>query len=74
MNARGQSQGPRTHAQVFSEKKGRQNVFQVFLKIFQVIYKFSTIQKIVLSLSCGQGNFRGLEASKLRPRALKYIL
>ena len=30
--------------------------------------EISTVQKIVLSLSRGQGNFRGLEASRPRPR------
>ena len=41
----------------------RKNVFQ---KIFQAPHKIFTIQKIVLSSSRGQANFRGLEAS--RPR------
>ena len=31
-NARGQSQGPRTQAQVFSKKKGLQNFFQAISK------------------------------------------
>ena len=35
-------------------------------KIFQALHKIFTIQKIVLSSSRGQANFRGLEAS--RPR------
>ena len=30
--------------------------------------EISTVQKIVLSSSRGQGNFRGLEASRPRPR------
>ena len=38
----------------------------VFQKIFQALHKLLTTQKIVLSSSRGQGNFRGLEAS--RPR------
>ena len=54
-NTRGQ--GPRTHAQVLSKKKGLKNFFQD---------KILTIQKIVLSLSRGQASFRGLEASRLR--------
>ena len=37
-----------------------------FKNFFQTIKKFLTTQKIVLSSSRGQGNFRGLEAS--RPR------
>ena len=38
----------------------------VFKNIFQPIYKILTTQKIVLSSSRGQGNFRGLEASMPR--------
>ena len=64
-NARGQ--GPRTQAQVFSKKK-------VFKKIFQAIYKILTIQKILLSSSRGQVNFRGPEASRPRPRTSKCVL
>ena len=43
---------------------------KVFTKIFQAISKKKnlTIQKIVLSSSRGQANFRGLEASRPRPR------
>ena len=37
-------------------------------KIFQALHKIFTIQKIVLSSSRGQANFRGLEASRPRPR------
>ena len=77
-NARGQGQGPRTQAQVLSKKK------KVFTKIFQAIstkkrcfqalHKILTIQKIVLSSSRGQANFRGLEASRPRPRISKCVL
>ena len=45
---------------------------KVCKKNFQAFYKISTIQKIVLSSSGGQGNFRGLEA--LRPRTSKCVL
>ena len=82
-NARGQ--GPRTQAQVLSKKKKkkkrssqkffkrspRKNVFQ---KIFQPLHKILTIQKIVLSSSRGKANFRGLEASRPRPRTSKCVL
>ena len=68
--------------QAFSQKetKGLQFFFQAISNkkkvskiFFQAIYKILTIQKIVLSSSRGQGNFRGLEASRprtwpLRPR------
>ena len=39
----------------------------VFKNFFQAIYKILTVRKILLSSSRGQGNFRGLEAS--RPRS-----
>ena len=37
----------------------------VFQKIFQALHKILTIQKILLSSSRGQANFRGLEAKDL---------
>ena len=40
----------------------------LFQKIFQALDRILTIQKIVLSSSRGQANFRGLEASRPRPR------
>ena len=45
------------------KRSPQKNVFQ---KIFQALHKILTIQKVVLSSSRGQANFRGLEAS--RPR------
>ena len=54
------------------QKKGLHKNFSsapqkhVFQKIFQALHKILAIQKIVLSSSRGQANFRGLEAS--RPR------
>ena len=71
-NARGQGQGPRTQsASALQKKKKRssQKFFKrsplkkVFQKIFQALHKILTFQKIVLSSSRGQANFRGL-----RPR------
>ena len=51
------------------EKKGLQKFFSgVLQKIFLAIYKILTIQKIVQSSSRGQGNFRGFEVSRPRPR------
>ena len=81
-NARGQGQGLRTQAQVLSQKKKRssQKFFKrspqknVFHKNFQALQKILTIQKIVLSSSRGQANFRGLEASRPRPRTSKSVL
>ena len=58
------------------EKKGFRK-FSARFVAFSI--KILTIQKIVLSSSRGQGNFRGLEASRprtwpLRPRTLKCVL
>ena len=78
-HSRGQGQGPRTQAQVLSKKKMSSQKFfkrspqkNVFQKIFQPLHKIIIIQKIVLSLSRGQANFRGLEAS--RPKTSKSVL
>ena len=67
-NARGQG-----HKRKCSpKKKVFTKIFQVispknvFQEIFQALHKILIIQKIVLSSSRGQANFRGLEAS--RPR------
>ena len=50
-------------SQKFFKRTPLKNVFQ---KIFQPLHKILTFQKIVLSSSRGQANFRGLEVS--RPR------
>ena len=52
-------------SQKFFKRYPLKNVFQ---KIFQAFHKILTFQKIVLSSSRGQANFRGLEASRPRPR------
>ena len=52
-------------SQKFFRRSPQKNVFQT---IFQALHKILTIQKIVLSSSRGQANFRGLEASRPRPR------
>ena len=52
-------------SQKFFKRSPQKNVFQ---KNFQTLPKILTIQKLVLSLSRGQANFRGLEASRRRPR------
>ena len=52
-------------SQKFFKPSPQKNVFQ---KIFQALHKILTIQKILLSSSRGQANFRGLEASRPRPR------
>ena len=53
--------------QKFFRRSPEKNVFQ---KMFRAFHKILTIQKIVLSSSLGQANFRGLEAS----RATKCVL
>ena len=50
-------------SQKFFKQSPQKNVFQ---KFFLALHKILTIQKILLSSSRGQANFRGLEAS--RPR------
>ena len=52
-------------SQKFFKRSPRKNAFQ---KIFQPLHKILTFQRIVLSSSRGQANFRGLEASRPRPR------
>ena len=52
-------------SQKFFKRSPRKNPFQ---KIFQPLHKILTFQKIVLSSSRGQANFRGLEVSRPRPR------
>ena len=53
-------------------KKKKKGLHKNFLgdlqKIFQALHEILTIQKIVLSSSQGRANFRGLEASRPRPR------
>ena len=61
----------RRSSQKFFKRSPQKNVFQ---KIFQALHKILTIQKIVLSSSRGQTNFRGLEASRPRPRTSKCVL
>ena len=58
-------------SQKFFRRSPQKNVFQ---KIFQALHKILTIQKIVLSSSRGQANFRGLAASRPRPRISKCVL
>ena len=81
LEAKAKDQGHK--AQVLSEKKKKrssQKIFKrsplknVFQKFFQALHKILTFQKIVLSSSRGQANFRGLEASRPRPRTSKCVL
>ena len=58
-------------SQKFFTRSPQKNVFQ---KIFQALYRILTIQKIVLSSSRGQANFRRLEVSRRRPRTSKCFL
>ena len=80
LEAKAKDQGHK--CKCFPKKKGLKKFFSVDLKkkktiwknIFQPIYKILTIQKIVLSSSRGQGNFRELEASRPRSRTRKCVL
>ena len=47
---------------------------QIFRKVSGVFQRNFSGSKIVLSSSRGQGNFRGLEASRPRPRTSKCVL
>ena len=71
----------KTKNQAISKKKrSSQKLFKrspqknVFQTIFQALHNILTIQKILLSSSRGQANFRGLEASRPRPRTSKCVL
>ena len=64
-NFSGDLQKKKTSLQKFFKRFPRKNVFQ---KVFRALLKILTIQKIVLSSSRGQANFRGLEAWRPRPR------
>ena len=79
LEAKAKDQGHK--CKCFPKKKGLKKFFSVDLKKknglenhFVPIYKILTIQKIVLTSSRGQGNFRGLEASRPRPRTWKCAL
>ena len=80
---------PRTQMQVFSKKKKvfknffsgdlylrkpKKRSLQIFRKVSGVFQRNFNGSKIVQSSSRGQGNFRGLEASRPRPRTSKCVL
>ena len=56
------------------KKKKKKKKNKVYTKIFQALHKILAIQKLVLSSSRGRANFRGLEASRPRPRTSKCVL
>ena len=58
-------------SQKFFRQSPQKNAFQ---KIFQALHNILTVQKIELSSSRGQANFRGLEATRPRPRTSKSVL
>ena len=68
-NFSGDLQKKKRSSQKFFKRSPLKNVFQT---IFQALHKILTFQKIVLSSSRGQANFRGLEAS--RPRTSNCVL
>ena len=55
-------------------RKPKKRSLQIFRKVSGVFQRNFNGSKIVLSSSRGQGNFRGLEASRPRPRTLKCVL
>ena len=56
----------------FYLRKTKKGLHKFFARFLALSNKISTVQKILLSSSRGQGNFRGLEAS--RPRTSKSVL
>ena len=73
-HSRGQGHKHKCSPKKKKKKRSSKNLFRrspqknVFQKIFQALHKILTNKKIVLSSSRGQANFRGLEASRPRPR------
>ena len=55
-------------------RKLKKRSLQIFRKVSGVFQRNFNGLKIVLSSSRGQGNFRGLEASRPRPRTSKCVL
>ena len=55
-------------------RKPKKSFLQIFRKVSGVFQRNFNGSKIVLSSSRGQGNFRGLEASRPRPRTSKCVL
>ena len=55
-------------------KKPKKRSLQIFREVSGVFQRNFNGSKIVLSSSRGQGNFRGLEASRPRPRTSKCVL
>ena len=55
-------------------KKPKQRSLQIFHEVSGVFQRNFNSSKIVLSSSRGQGNFRGLETSRPRPRTSKRVL
>ena len=70
LEAKAKEQGHKRKCSPKKKKKGLHKNFSsdFFHKIFQALHKILTIQKIVLSSSRVQANFRGLEASRPRTR------
>ena len=58
----------------FHLRKTKKGLRKFSVRFLALSNKISTAQKIVLSLSQGQGNFLGLEALRPRPRTSKSVL
>ena len=66
---------PPTLGYAYATSEENKNVVRKFSARFLAFSnEISTVQKIVLSSSRGQGNFRRLEASRPRPRTSKRVL
>ena len=84
--SRGQGQGHRRKCspkkKVFKKffsgdlhlRKTKKDLRKVSAKFLAFFNKISTVQQIVLSSSRRQSNFRGLEASRPKPRTSKSVL
>ena len=58
----------------FPFAKNKKGLRKSSTRFLEFSYKIPTVQKIVLSSSRGQGDFRGLQASRPRPRTSKCVL
>ena len=59
---------------LYLKKPKKKRFLQIFRKVSGVFQQNFNGSKIVLSSSRGQGNFRGLEASRPRPKTSKCVL
>ena len=70
----GRASWPPSWLRLCSKEENRKGVRKFSAGFLAFSNKISKVQKIVLSSSRGQGNFRGLEASRPRSRTSKCVL